>query len=151
MKLYTISVKKIKHVKNRITYAYALNDMDLTDENIGTFTLEEEVFYELPDDLEYLSNKVAEQIINGKIVQHKPCSEASLLGDGIDSYIIYIVELLIKERITNNKIPETFSLINSKRILEELSDPEVIKNLIDKNILTKENIENLINKIKKYS
>ena len=148
MAIYSISAKMIKKEGSIYTYTYAIDDLELKEENSGFFTMEEEVFYNLPDDIEFLSNTVAEELVNDKIVQLKPCHNGSILGDGIDCYIIYIIELLIKERIKKDEIPEKMGFINGKRILEELGNPIYIHDLVERGILKQQDIDNLIERIK---
>lgn len=148
MSYFSISAKMISKNDNIYTYAYALDDLEVKEENSGVFTIKENLFYSLPIESKFLSNEIAGHVLNGDIVQIKPLPNAKLLGDGFDPYIIYIVDLLIQEKARLDSIPEKFGFMNGKKIIECLSDPDVASNLIEKGIFEQEHIDKLIQKIK---
>lgn len=148
MSYFTISAKVINKQKNIYTYACALDDLEVKEENSGVFTIEEVLFQELHIDSEFLSNEIADNVVSGKIVQIKPRPDAKVLGDGFDPYIIYIVDLLMQEKARLDKIPEKFGFINGKKIIDTLSNPNVANDLIERGVFEQKDIDELIQKIK---
>jgi len=149
MNYFTISAKLIEVNEKVYTYTYAIDDLDMRDENIGIFTMEEDVFYNIPDDLNFISNMTLKQIIDGKIKQIKPCSEAVLPEDeDIDLNIIFVSSLLVKSRIENNEIPESIEVLNAARMLEILEDEEERKIIVESGKLTKKDLDSLTKAIK---
>lgn len=143
MNFLAIATQTKSRTETKISYYYDVNVGHIEEETAGILVVDLEYFDELPDQINDYSMHVLKNMISKKIIVEKPCSTPELTEDGEDFMGLYAMVFITRQYLQEKGIPnQTFDIDRSsfKKVLE---DKELIDDMIERNVITKDIVEKL--------